>query len=108
MVMVQPPIILYNWGDVEVFASVEQLEDYLEPVDVKNGEYLAFDSEARILEVLVESGDRVVVRPATGESRFQAQLAHMLKWFLERSKKVPPAGGTLPELVQAVASLQRR
>ena len=38
--MISPPIIPYNWGDVEVFSSVEELERHIEPVDVANGEYL--------------------------------------------------------------------
>lgn len=108
MVMVKPPIILYNWGDVEVFASVDQLEQHLEPIDIENGEYLLFDSEARILEVLVVGETKVVVRPATSESRFQAQLTHMLSWFLKRAKNAPPTSARLAELVQAVASLQYR
>lgn len=106
--MVKTPIILYNWGDVEVFGNLEQLERHLEPVDVNNGEYLLFDCEGRILEVLVVDGTNVVVRPASSESRFQAQLTHMLQWFLERAKTVPPAGARLEQLIHTVASFQHR
>ncbi len=43
------PIIVDNYGDVLVFKSVDDALVYLEPIDVLNNEYIAFDAEGRLL-----------------------------------------------------------
>ena len=40
----KPPIFVDNNGDVSEFASVNEAEKYMEPIDVKNGEYVVTDS----------------------------------------------------------------
>ena len=56
--MVRPPIIVNEHGDIHVFPSVEEAETYLEPVDVRNNEYVAYDSEGRRLILSVRSRPR--------------------------------------------------
>ena len=57
-VPMKPPIIVNEHGDVEVFTSVEDAEVYLEPIDVRNEEYTAFDSEGRKLSLRVIKSKR--------------------------------------------------
>ena len=49
------PIIVDEHGDLMVFASESELSDYLEPIDVRNGEYIAYDSKGEQLTLLVET-----------------------------------------------------
>jgi hypothetical protein len=48
------PILVDNCGDVMFFRSLEGAQSYLEPIDVKNGEHVAYDREGRLLELGVE------------------------------------------------------
>src|SRR6266571_6353872 len=53
----KPPIFLVvaSNGDLLAFGSSDQVEHYVESVDVENGEYgKAFDSEGRLLALEVE------------------------------------------------------
>lgn len=47
------PIIVYGHGDVSIFESVEYAEQYLEPIDVKNKEYVVYDSKGHLLKLTV-------------------------------------------------------
>jgi hypothetical protein len=46
------PIIVDEQGSAIVFESVADAEQYLEAIDVQNNEYLAYDSEGRLLRLL--------------------------------------------------------
>jgi hypothetical protein len=45
-----PPFFLVYDGDVLVFDSMESAENYAEPVDVANSEFLAYDAEGRLIK----------------------------------------------------------
>lgn len=45
----QPPLVLSENGDVLLFASREEAEAYLEPIDVQNQEYRGYDAAGRLL-----------------------------------------------------------
>ena len=47
------PIIIYEHGDILLFTEVNRACDYLEPVDVKNNEYVAYDADGNLLELKV-------------------------------------------------------
>jgi hypothetical protein len=47
------PISINDHGDVSIFASVEEAETYMEPIDVERGEYTVTDADGRRLEVAV-------------------------------------------------------
>ena len=49
------PIIVKenDCGDINVFATIEEAEAYMEPVDVENGEYTVTDADDQLLEVRV-------------------------------------------------------
>jgi len=42
------PVIVYENGDVSLFASQEDAERALEPIDIKNCEYQIFDASALV------------------------------------------------------------
>lgn len=46
-----PPIIVIDGGDVGIFKTKEEAEMFLEPIDVENGEFIAYDSEGRLLDL---------------------------------------------------------
>lgn len=50
------PILINEHGDVSTFASVEEAEAYMEPIDVERGEYVVTDADGRRLavEVVIE------------------------------------------------------
>ena len=45
----KPPIIVIEHGDVMIFESVAKAQIGLEPIDVRNGEYVAYGSDGRSL-----------------------------------------------------------
>ncbi|MBB5206479.1 hypothetical protein HNQ51_003831 [Inhella inkyongensis] len=47
------PISINDHGDVSTFASVEEAETYMEPIDVERGEYIVTDADGRPLAVEV-------------------------------------------------------
>lgn len=50
----RPPFILVDkTGDVTVFDTAQELEQYVEPVDVLQDEFTAYDSEGRLLSLQV-------------------------------------------------------
>ena len=59
----KPPIIVYENGDVSVFASVEDAEISLEPPDVESNRYVAYDSEGRLLR-LIPTSPRIKIKSA--------------------------------------------
>lgn len=109
LVMIKPPIVVYNWGDVSVENTVEEAEQSLEATHVDDGEYLVFDSEGRILDVTSDGGNSVIIRPTT-DARFTAQLRHMLTWFLSRAEgaKQLQRNASIEEMIRAVQLLGRK
>ncbi len=47
------PISINEHGDVSTFASVEEADTYMEPIDVDRGEYIVMDADGRRLAVEV-------------------------------------------------------
>ena len=95
--MIIAPVIVYDHGDVDFFASVEDAELYLEPWAVEEG-FTAYDSEGRLLELRVERRespvlfglirskvDHVRIEAVEDEPHHAPQLRASLLTFLERS-----------------------
>ena len=95
--MIIAPVIVYDHGDVDFFASVEDAELYLEPWAVEEG-FTAYDSEGRLLELRVEGRespdlfglirskvDHVRIEAVEDEPHHAPQLRASLLTFLERS-----------------------
>lgn len=58
--MSKTPLVVNANGDLTFFASAAAAEQYLEAIDVRNGEYVAYDAEGRVLVLGVEE-ERVPV-----------------------------------------------
>ena len=74
---VRPPIILNEHGSIDVFQSTEAAEIYMEPIDVENGEYVAYDSEGRLLRI-VPTSPRVTIETAELEPSHQDEVRALL------------------------------
>jgi len=48
--IMKTPVIVYNWGDLFVYSTIEEAEQALEAIDVQNGEYFACLVTDEILE----------------------------------------------------------
>ncbi len=95
-----PPIVIDENGDVSLYRSVEAAARALEPIDVKNSEYVAYDSEGFVL-TLECLGPRVAI---TGRAYSQPEsetLVAVLKSFWERASSTP--WPTVSSASQAVA-----
>ena len=75
------PIFLDYNGDVIVFASAEEAAQYVEPIDVENSEFVAYDSEGRLLSATC-TANQVRLSPTEDEPLHGAQLEASLRSFL--------------------------
>jgi hypothetical protein len=57
----KPPIFIDEHGDITAFESVEHAELSLEAVDVRNQEYVAYDSDGKLLNVGVGPADSISI-----------------------------------------------
>ena len=90
----KPPIIADNRGDLCVFETVAQAESYMEPVDVRNGEYVVFDSEGRLLVPVVASNgnrERTVLKSAESVPAHEKALRDALVRFLAKTRSASPS-----------------
>jgi hypothetical protein len=97
----KPPIIVNNFGDILVFDSVQEAERYLEPVDVANGEYVAYDSAGTFLELTVTEINRTVIQPAELTPSHEVELEQALRRFFTNVGISPEwlSTATLPDLI---------
>lgn len=79
--IVKAPIIVDENGDVNIFESIEDAERYLEPTDVENNEYTAYDSQGRLLR-LIATHPRITIESAELEPSHISQLHTILQRFL--------------------------
>jgi hypothetical protein len=90
-----PIIVVDRAGDVDMFATVEAVAQYLEPIDVAGNEYTAYDSAGRLLELRVERkkvlllsvldispGEQVVIAPAEIAPTHANELRERLAAYL--------------------------
>ncbi len=117
------PIVVYDHGDVSIFESAEDAENYLEPIDVEREEYVAYDSEGYLLRLAVNVKSRriwgilpirekgVVLQEIAPRQERLAELRQILKDYLSYPRfKVPSdwiAEATLEELIGKAKKLQR-
>lgn len=65
-------------GDVSLFRSIADAEQWLEPVDVRNGEYFAYTLDGRELGLTIESGCVKIVSGDAGRD-FRARVRNLLE-----------------------------
>jgi hypothetical protein len=54
----KPPIIVSEPGEVLIFRSTSEVEEYIEWPDVYESRYIAYDSEGRLLKLLSPQGKK--------------------------------------------------
>mgnify|MGYP005758633445 CR=1 FL=1 len=96
----RPPIVIDEHGDISFFPSVEAACRYIEPIDVRNNEYVAFDSAGYLLQ-LVPTEPIVSISGYKSDLPHQEQLAQTLRSFLARASSTPiqPEVVSLEELL---------
>src|SRR6478736_5827688 len=80
-----PPIFVDNRGDVSVFRSVSYAESYLEPIDIENREYIAYDASGRLLALSADRR-RVYISLAEPKPTHGEALENALRHFLRAIK----------------------
>ena len=83
----KPPIIGYSEGNPQFFKTAESAASYMEPADVRNGEWVLYDSEGRQLRAEVAKGflsEFVVLHPAESKPTHQRELIQILIDYLCR------------------------
>ena len=96
------PILIDEHGDITAFESVEHAEASLEAIDVHNEEYVAYDSDGKLLNVRVGPADRISISEISPSVDAQKGLKQALLNVLARHA---PAHNELEhrELSEAVA-----
>jgi hypothetical protein len=85
---VVPPVVINENGDVSVYETADSAARKLEPIDVRNNEYTAFDSEAYPLQ-LVAGEYNVSIPSRTGAPANPDLLVSILRSFLDRASGQP-------------------
>jgi len=95
------PIIVDERGNLMIFESVKDAEVSLEAVDVRNNEYIAFDSEGRLLRLIPISTHEVSIEHAEAEPSHAQELQAKLVSFLARVEEPETwlKAASLPELI---------
>jgi hypothetical protein len=82
-ILMKVPIIVVESGDILFFRSLSIAERYLEPIDVRNNEYIAYDSEGRSLR-LIPCEHRVKIELAEEKSTDADKLKEALLAYFTR------------------------
>lgn len=103
------PIIVYEHGDVMFFDSIDTAERYIEPVDVNNREYTAYDRLGRQLELSLTSDGLVAInltRPVIEKSKELREILQRLLVQIGESEMWAEEA-SLPELIKIGAEVFR-
>ena len=88
------PLIIDEHGDVNIYNSIKSAELYLEAIDVKNNEYIAYDANGLLLNLKVIAQNETLVESVKieeGELSKPEHLKNVLINFLEAlNTSVPP------------------
>lgn len=110
MTKMRTPIFIDNNGDISVFTSVQDAENWIEPIDVLNSEYEAFDSDGRslVLAVNKQQGfsslvqEIVQISLAETEPNHAEELRQRLRRFLSAAEgRDFPPDASLSQLVNS-------
>ena len=94
------PIIVDENGDVSIYWTLEDAKKALEPIDVKNDEYIAYDGLGRLLLLEVISPYTITIQLVEYEPNHLQQATVALKNFIAvRSKKIDIENLSLVDLI---------
>jgi len=108
-ILIKPPVIVDETGPIYVFESVEDAEMYLEPIDVENNRYIAFDSVGRLLR-LIPTTPRITIEAAEEVPNHAERLRELLIQFLKDCRVTDSnlSNLSLHELVQKSLAFKTR
>ena len=106
---IKPPVIVDEHGSAMVFESIDDAERYLEPIDIRNQEYVAYDSEGRLLR-LIASDFQVTVEAVDLEPQHSSRVRELLVGLLEYTgvESSVLQGKSLQELVESSLKYKTR
>ena len=106
---IKPPIIVDESGDTDVFDSIEAAAIYLEPIDVEDNIFVAFDSTGRLLRLLPTT-PQITIEAAEEVPNHAERLRELLIKFLNDCRSSEPnlSSLTLPELVEKSLAFKTR
>ena len=121
-ILMKPPIIFNDNGDVLLFTSVSSAEQYLEPEDIREkGECEVYDSEGRKLGISIVSKrtsflffpinrEHLELRAIDTDPRHAAQLRELLTEFLTQVLESTESleDRSLDELIQVALKFNTR
>jgi len=84
----RPPIVIDEHGDIDIFPSVEAAARYIEPIDVLNNEFVAYDSLG-FLRHLDPTEPVVGISGYLSDDPCPDQLDQALRSFVERASGTP-------------------
>ena len=118
--LIKAPLVIDASGELLLFRDVSSMENYLEPIDVHNGEYLVYDSEGRkvLLTTAVESSsslfglikgssEHVRVSAVEDPPSYSQVLSAKIRRTLENLSVDAPAAASLSELIALLLSRTR-
>jgi hypothetical protein len=84
----KPPITIDDHGDINIFETIEEAEKYVEPIDARRGDFVAYDSEGRLLRSQIVKrgllGPRVKLEPTETVPKHASALRARLIGFLSK------------------------
>jgi hypothetical protein len=95
------PIIVVDKGgiDLSIYDSAEDVEQHLEAIDVRNGEYIAYDRDGRRL--VLSAKEKQVYITYGEEEPHAVDLANALRAYLVATGKPAKTEIDLPALIEA-------
>jgi len=107
------PIIIDENGDISVYSSREEAQVNLEPVDVLNNEYLAYDADGHLLQLVVIKKKGILFSREMVEINYPDisvdhadELVEKLKNYLEKTGNIVNEGSEL-NLSQLVTKVEK-
>lgn len=99
--IMKPPIILDEHGDVSFYPNAESAALAMEPIDVRNNEYIAYDSAGYILKLVPGTANVTIAGHLSTKPEIN-MLVESLRSFWQRAsgKPVPSNASTLDQLLQ--------
>ena len=98
------PLIFDENGDISLYWSVQDAQRGIEVIDVKNGEYVAYDAAGRLLSLDTSNLGAIDIRCIESESLHTDEVLVALKRYLEaRVKDLDFQNMKLLELLQIIA-----
>lgn len=97
------PIILCENGDVMLFNTVQDMLNYIEPVDVRDDIYEAFDANGRILKLLVNDYTSESLRisvEATGRTSPDSLKKELVKFAKSVDESFDVSGDSLEAILE--------